>query len=36
VKTKTSPYNPDFVAKIKRSEKAVMAGKTSKIPLEEI
>ncbi|HEY5462123.1 MAG TPA: DUF2683 family protein [Hanamia sp.] len=37
VKTKTeSPYNPDFVAKIKRSEKAVKAGKTYKIPLDEI
>ena len=31
-----SPYNPDFVAKIRRSEKAVKAGKTYKIPLDEI
>jgi hypothetical protein len=31
-----SPYDPEFVAKIRRSEKAVKAGKTYKIPLDEI
>ena len=31
-----SPYNPEFIAKIKRSEKAVKEGKTYKIPLNEI
>ncbi len=31
-----SPYNAKFVAKIKRSEKAVKEGKTYKIPLDDI
>jgi hypothetical protein len=31
-----SPYNPDFVAKIKRSDEDIKAGRTSKISLDEI
>jgi hypothetical protein len=31
-----SPYNPEFVAKIKRSERNFSKGKTYKIPLDEI
>lgn len=31
-----SPYNPGFVSKIKKSEASVKAGKTHKIPLDEI
>jgi len=31
-----SPYNPDFVAKIKRSDEDIKAGRTFKISLDEI
>jgi hypothetical protein len=31
-----SPYNPDFVAKIKKSRKQATEGKTVKISLDEI
>ncbi len=30
-----SPYNPEFVAKIKRSEEQVKAGKTTRIQKED-
>jgi len=31
-----SPYNPEFVAKIKQGEKDIKAGKTRKISLDDI
>lgn len=31
-----SPYNPEFVAKIKRSDEDIKTGRTSKISLDEI
>ncbi|MBP8155569.1 MAG: hypothetical protein KAX81_00980 [Leadbetterella sp.] len=31
-----SPYNPEFVAKIQKSRKQAMEGKTVKISLDEI
>ena len=31
-----SPYNPDFVAKIKRSDEDIKAGRTSKISPDDI
>lgn len=31
-----SPYNPEFVAKIQKSRKQAMEGKTVKIALDEI
>ncbi len=31
-----SPYNPEFVAKIKRSEEQVKAGKTTRIQKEDL
>jgi len=31
-----SPYNPDLVAKIKRSDEDIKAGRTFKISLDEI
>ncbi len=31
-----SPYNPDFVAKIKRGDEDIKAGHTSKISLDDI
>ncbi len=30
------PYNPEFVAKIKQSEKEIAEGKVTKMTLEEI
>lgn len=31
-----SPYNPEFVAKIKRGEKDITSGKTKSISLDDI
>ncbi|MGE5446951.1 MAG: DUF2683 family protein [Bacteroidales bacterium] len=31
-----SPYNPEFVAKIKRGEKDIKTGKTKSISLDDI
>jgi hypothetical protein len=31
-----SPYNPDFVSKIKRSDEDIKAGRTSKITPDDI
>lgn len=31
-----SPYKPDFVAKIRRSDDDIKAGRTTKITLEDI
>lgn len=31
-----SPYNPDFVAKIKRSDEDIKTGRTSKMNLDDI
>lgn len=31
-----SPYNPEFVAKIKRGEKDIATGKTKSISLDDI
>lgn len=35
-KTEKSPYNPEFVAKIKRSEAQMKAGKGVKIAIEDL
>jgi hypothetical protein len=35
-KTKESPYNPEFVAKILESEKSMQSGKRAKIALDDI
>lgn len=35
-KTKDSPYNPEFVDKIKRSEESIKKGKFHKMTLDEI
>lgn len=32
----SSPYNPEFVAKIKRGEKAAKAGKSVKVDVENL
>jgi hypothetical protein len=34
--TQESPYNPEFVAKIQRSRKQALEGKTVKIALDDI
>ena len=34
--TEKSPYNPEFVAKIKRSEAQMKAGKGVKIAIEDL
>ena len=31
-----SPYNPEFVAKIKRGDEDIKAGRTSKVSLDDI
>jgi len=31
-----SPYNPEFVAKIKQGEEDIKAGKTKKISLDDV
>lgn len=35
-KTEKSPYNPEFVAKIKRGEEQIKAGKGVKIAIEDL
>ena len=35
-KTEKSPYNPDFVAKIKRGQEQIKAGKGVKIAIEDL
>lgn len=34
--TEKSPYNPEFVAKIKRGEEQIKAGKGVKIAIEDL
>jgi hypothetical protein len=35
-KSKESPYNPEFVAKILESEKSMQSGKRTKITLDDV